>query len=336
MEVRKVVSRVLLGVAMTVAVAVVVFVGVPWLTSPAPQPSSLSSDEIVEQVLGTQAEDGAETVEGMALRVEAPEHPVMGWVGSAAEKPEAQAEMEGQADAGELPAPLSADEVAAAMSEFVRVASAPGDEFDADDAESAGDVEAPAPVAPEVPAAGEPEVAAGEEPKAAPVDGAAVSGSAAEKPAAAAVEGEAVPAETTDDAPAVAEVATPSGGPREPRAHEAGQAGQSQAGLPPLPEGVVVPYSLRGVMGYRLPLVSRQEVPDQVVSGVLIPGHTTYVILRQGEWELTGLSAEEIEVLRQAAERAEAEALTQGADETESRGWRPFDVLRRRDRGGTR
>ena len=79
-------------------------------------------------------------------------------------------------------------------------------------------------------------------------------------------------------------------------------------------------------MGYRLPLVSRQEVPDQVVSGVLIPAHTTYVILRPGEWELTGLSAAEIELLRKVAGKAAA-----GADDGEPRGWRLFDLFRRKD-----
>ena len=39
-------------------------------------------------------------------------------------------------------------------------------------------------------------------------------------------------------------------------------------------------------MGYRLPMVSRQHVPDQVVSGVLVRAHETYVILRPGYWEL--------------------------------------------------
>ena len=63
------------------------------------------------------------------------------------------------------------------------------------------------------------------------------------------------------------------------------------SGLPPRTAeiqtaGVVVPGTLRGVMGYRLPLVSRQEVPDQIVSGVLIPAHTTFVILKgdRGSW----------------------------------------------------
>ena len=48
------------------------------------------------------------------------------------------------------------------------------------------------------------------------------------------------------------------------------------------------PVDPRGAMGYRLPLVSRQKVPAQVVSGVLIPAHTTYVILRPGYWERVG------------------------------------------------
>lgn len=43
---------------------------------------------------------------------------------------------------------------------------------------------------------------------------------------------------------------------------------------------------LRGAMGYRLPMVSRQQVPDQVISGVLVRAHATYVILRPGYWEL--------------------------------------------------
>ena len=51
-------------------------------------------------------------------------------------------------------------------------------------------------------------------------------------------------------------------------------------------EAVTAPYVPRGVMGYRMPLVSRQELPIQVVSGVVMPAHHTYVILRPGHWEL--------------------------------------------------
>ena len=68
---------------------------------------------------------------------------------------------------------------------------------------------------------------------------------------------------------------------------------------------VLVPQTLRGVMGYRLPLVSRQEVPAQVVSGVLIPAHTTYVILKPGHWELIGLTPAELEALRDTAKADE-------------------------------
>ncbi|MDE0195930.1 MAG: hypothetical protein OXP08_10320, partial [bacterium] len=89
------------------------------------------------------------------------------------------------------------------------------------------------------------------------------------------------------DSRAPREVSQPSGGVPESAAPEAAQAGNAQHGLSLRAEraGVIVPGTLRGVMGYRLPLVSRQEVPDQIVSGVLIPAHTTFVILEQGAWE---------------------------------------------------
>ena len=93
--------------------------------------------------------------------------------------------------------------------------------------------------------------------------------------------------------------------------------------LPPRP--VVVPGTLRGVMGYRLPLVSRQQVPGQVVSGVLIPAHTTYVILQPGRWELVGLSPGEVEALRAAARADEAGAQS----EAPSRGWNLLRLFRR-------
>ena len=87
---------------------------------------------------------------------------------------------------------------------------------------------------------------------------------------------------------------------------------------------VVVPGTLRGVMGYRLPLVSRQEVLGQVVSGVLIPAHTTYVILRPGRWELVGLPPAEVEALRAATEADEA-----AQPEPPSRGWNPLRLFRK-------
>ena len=105
-------------------------------------------------------------------------------------------------------------------------------------------------------------------------------------------------------------------------APEVVQAGDALPGLPAPP--VTLPGTLRGVMGYRLPLISRQEVPDQVVSGVLIPSHTTFVILRPGEWELVGLSAEEVERLQDAA----AEETPEAEPQPRRRGWNPLRLFR--------
>ena len=91
------------------------------------------------------------------------------------------------------------------------------------------------------------------------------------------------------------------------------------------PGAVVVPGTLRGVVGYRLPLVSRQQVPGQVVSGVLIPSHTTYVILQPGHWELVGLSPAEVEALRAAANADEPVAQSKSV----SRGWNILRLFRR-------
>ena len=97
-------------------------------------------------------------------------------------------------------------------------------------------------------------------------------------------------------APVAPEVPAPPRGPLETPAHEPDRdAAAAQrpsvlaaAGLAELrrPEAVTAPYVPRGVMGYRMPLVSRQELPIQVVSGVVMPAHHTYVILRPGHWEL--------------------------------------------------
>ena len=92
---------------------------------------------------------------------------------------------------------------------------------------------------------------------------------------------------------------------------------------------VQVPGTLRGVMGYRLPLVTRQELPDQVVSGVLIPAHTSYVILQPGYWELVGLSPGDVEALRAAIEKAKADRQA-ARSEPANRGWNPFRLFRRK------
>ena len=111
------------------------------------------------------------------------------------------------------------------------------------------------------------------------------------------------------------------------------RAGNRQASPPA--EAVVVGRTLRGVMGYRMPLVSRQAVPDQVVSGVLIPAHTTFLILKPGYWELTGLTPEDVHLLKDAAARAEAEALApQPAPEPVRRGWNPLRLFRKRQPTG--
>lgn len=123
--------------------------------------------------------------------------------------------------------------------------------------------------------------------------------------------------------PPVAESPTPSGATVEAEDDGAGQAGETRplTGLPPQP--VVVPGTLRGVMGYRMPLVSRQGVPDQVVSGVLIPAHTTFVILKPGYWELVGLEPGELERLQDASAQRESEPPAEAVKS----GWNP---LRRR------
>ena len=116
----------------------------------------------------------------------------------------------------------------------------------------------------------------------------------------------------------------------------AGQAGPPHAGLPPQEDAppVVVPGTLRGVVGYRMPLVSRQEVPDQVVSGVLIPAHTTFVILRPGYWELTGLSPDDVAFLRDAARAARDALAAEAGARPARRGWNPLRLFRRAAPGG--
>lgn len=99
------------------------------------------------------------------------------------------------------------------------------------------------------------------------------------------------------------------------------QSGPEQA------QPAVVHGTLGGVLAYRLPLVSRQRVPAQVVSGVLIPAHTTYVILRPGYWELVGVSPEEVQAVPAVAgaEAGEPPTLTKPG----WRGWNLFRLFRR-------
>ena len=134
---------------------------------------------------------------------------------------------------------------------------------------------------------------------------------------------------------------TPSGETVEPEGPGAGQAGNTRhpAGLPPQEAAppIVVPGTLRGVMGYRMPLVSRQGVPDQVVSGVLIPAHTTFVILKPGHWELVGLEPEEVERLRDTSTRRKlGGAVNEGDTRPVRRGWNPLRLFMKRGSSGSR
>ena len=131
-------------------------------------------------------------------------------------------------------------------------------------------------------------------------------------------------------APSALEFPTPSGETLESEGRGARQAGDGrrQAGLPPIQPPVIVPDNLRGVMGYRMPLVSRQGVPDQVVSGVLIPSHTTFVVLKPGYWELVGLEPSEVERLREADERESVPA-SEVDTQPVKRGWNPLRLFRK-------
>ncbi|MDE0205439.1 MAG: hypothetical protein OXP66_05365 [Candidatus Tectomicrobia bacterium] len=137
------------------------------------------------------------------------------------------------------------------------------------------------------------------------------------------------PERTTE--PSSHEWPTPSGAPMGAEGDGERQAGDTRprTGLPLryVQGPVTVPGTLRGVMGYRMPLVSRQEVPDQIVSGVLIPAHTTFVILKEGSWELVDVTAEELEVLKGSAIERNAPA---AEFEPARKGWNPLRIFRKR------
>jgi hypothetical protein len=42
---------------------------------------------------------------------------------------------------------------------------------------------------------------------------------------------------------------------------------------------------------YRLPVVTQIQVPDTIVGGVLIPRHTSYVVLQPGAWQVVNTEA---------------------------------------------
>ena len=356
MDRRKIVVRVLTILGGTVGAALLIFVLLPWLTSPEPV------EEIVEQGLAsasfveTEVETSDEGVEGEgALPVSVPLLPEDLALGASVASLQTKAEESGMAaPTGELPDLLSPAEVAAVMSEPVRMASAPDVEMD-DGQGSAnepsakaetvpvqdsvavqptpgetGEVAQPVVVEAVAPQVLEASQQVAEEPEALEtVEVQESSGSGVPRvefempPGRGFLEGPGIPVPAVETAAVV---------------HDAGQAGPLHPGLPPQtaieqPEPVLVPGTLRGVMGYRLPLVSRQELPDQVVSGVLIPAHTTYVILQPGHWELVGLSPDEVGFLRDAAAKAKAEELAarcEAEPEAVCRGWNPFRPFRKR------
>ena len=77
-------------------------------------------------------------------------------------------------------------------------------------------------------------------------------------------------------------------------------------------------------MGYRMPLVSRQELPIQVVSGVVIPAHHTYVILRPGHWELLMEGGEIVLPVEPV------EAVLEEPEPTPGSSWTVLDLFRKR------
>jgi hypothetical protein len=53
-----------------------------------------------------------------------------------------------------------------------------------------------------------------------------------------------------------------------------------QAAHPPIP----TPAPSCPVLTYRAPVIAQVRLPDRIVGGVLIPSHTTYVVLQPGVW----------------------------------------------------
>ena len=339
MEMRTATGKILLALAGTVGAALVVFVVVPWLQAPAPPVSPVSSDEIIQEVMGPLGEndgaaaDEADAVAGVLPEGEETVSPALG--------PVAQPVEEGGEDqevVGVLPAPLTPDEVASAMldpsapdeeggdeaavrdavaaavnqfaaavlerldeivhasagsPDAVVVASAPSVEEDETAGPAAQQVIEPVP-AEAVIVVGEAEAQADE--AAAHVEPVVIERDMRVEFSMPVVDVAAASTGPPPGAPVAPEVPAPPRGPLETPAHEPDRdaaAAQRPFVLPAAglaewrrPEPVAAPHVPRGVMGYRMPLVSRQALPIQVVSGVVMPAHHSYVILRPGHWEL--------------------------------------------------
>ena len=136
-------------------------------------------------------------------------------------------------------------------------------------------------------------------------------------------------------APVATEGPAPPLGPLEPPAYEPDQEAAAAQRLSVLPaaglgelrraEAVTAPHVPRGVMGYRMPLVSRQELPIRIVSGVVMPAHHSYVILRPGHWELLMEGGETV---------VSAEPVEEVVEEPQPAPWTLLDLFRRRTPAG--
>ena len=80
--------------------------------------------------------------------------------------------------------------------------------------------------------------------------------------------------EAEEDSPWCSSVSTPDSS----TARETGQ--RQQAADAPVP----TPAPSCPVLTYRAPVVAQVRLPDRIVGGVLIPSHTTYVVLQPGVW----------------------------------------------------
>ena len=340
MELRTTMGKILLGM---VGVALVVFVVVPWLQAPPPPASPASPDEIIQELMGRPGEndgeamDEADAVAGVLPEGEETVSPALG--------PVAQPVEEGGEDqeiVGVLPAPLTPDEVAGAMLAPSVPDEEGGDEAVEGEAVAAAVnqfVEAVLERLDEIvhASAGSPDAVVMA--SAPPVEEDETLGPApqqvmeavAAETAVETVERQAEPSpEVVEDAPYVEPVVIERDMPAEPSmpADEVAAAAQrpsalAAAGLAELrrPEAVTAPYVPRGVMGYRMPLVSRQELPIQVVSGVVMPAHHTYVILRPGHWELLMEGGEIV---------LPVEAVLEEPEPTPGSSWTVLDLFRKR------
>ena len=332
MEMRTATGKILLALAGTVGAALVVFVVAPRLQSPPPPPLPASPDEIVQEVMGppgeneVEATNEANAVAGVLPEGEETVPPVLGPVAQPVEESGADQEV-----VGVLPAPLTPDEVSAMVEPSATDEEREGEAAGGEAVEAAVSqfAEAVLERLDEIvhASAGSPDAV---------VMASAPSGEEAERETAGPAPEqvmEPVPAEVVEDAPPGEPVVIE----RDMRvefsmpAVEVAAARLSAlpaAGLAEWrrPEAVTAPHVPRGVMGYRLPLVSRQELPIQVVSGVVMPAHHAYVILRPGYWEL---------LMEGGGTVVPAEPVEAVIDEPPPRRrWNPLNLFRKRTPAG--